>query len=255
MGFSHLPSLLKDLPQWVNTWQGSKIPMQSTIRKGASTVDKSTWSDFETATKSIELGIYDNLGFVFNDNGFVGIDIDKPELVNEIMNKFNSYTERSISGRGIHIIVKGDIPFKGKSDNGVEIYKSGRYFIMTGDIVNGLNEIVENQGAIDWLVETYLKNEPIVKERTANNGVIYAPKFEKPNGKIKLTPEYTKIPKGMRNISLTSLAGQLHNQGYNAGDIYKELLKCNATACDPPIMQREVENIVKSVMRYKRGRG
>ena len=56
----------------------------------------------------------------------------------------------------------------------------------------------------------------------------------------------------MRNISLTSLAGQWHNIGYNRDEIYKELLYVNAIACEPPLDNGEVWSIANSVTRYKR---
>lgn len=252
MSLAHIPLSLKELPQWVNAWGSSKIPMQSTIKKGASTVDSSTWNTFEVAKEAIESGLYDHLGFVFNNNGIVGIDIDKWELADEIIEKFESYTEKSISGRGVHILVKGKLPFTGKNNNGVEVYQSRRYFLMTGDVIGERYEIVENQEAIDWLVDKYFKDEALVGGR-GSGGRIYNVEYTAPTGgKISFTPTYPPIPTGMRNISLTSLAGQLHNQGYALGHIYTELLKCNQVACNPPLKQYEIENIVKSVSRYSR---
>ena len=64
--------------------------------------------------------------------------------------------------------VRGTLPFKGKNNlNGVEIYKAARYFIMTGDTLL-YNDIIENQEAIDYVVETYFhevredKNDVVV---------------------------------------------------------------------------------------------
>ena len=50
--------------------------MKANERKGASSVNPETWCDFETAQKAVSDGIYDHIGFVFNNNGIVGIDID-----------------------------------------------------------------------------------------------------------------------------------------------------------------------------------
>ena len=70
--------------------------------------------------------------------------------------------------------------------------------------------------------------------------------------KIALKPEYPPITPGSRNLSLTSLAGQMHNQGYSKAEIYKELLYANSVACQPPLDRSEVELIVNSVTRYRR---
>ena len=100
------------------------------------------------------------------DTNDIGIDIDDgydevgliSPLAADIIGKCKSYTEKSKSGRGFHILVKGDIPFKGKNNlAGVEIYKQSRFFIMTGDVLL-YDKIVENQDAIDYIVQKYFPN-------------------------------------------------------------------------------------------------
>ena len=208
----------------------------------------------------MEVGNYDYVGFVFNDNGIVGIDIDDgydqdglmSELAADIIGACGSYTEKSKSGRGFHILLKGSLPFKGKNNlKGVEIYKSARYFIMTGDTIL-YNDMVENQEAIDYIVEKYF---PEMREGASERGAygrIYTPRWEKPVEKISLRPVYYPIPDGTRNISLTSIAGQWHNMGYGKDDIYRELLYVNSVACHPPLDISEIQSIVNSITRYKR---
>ena len=260
MGYQEIPAELREQRAWVNVWNGGKIPMQSTQRKGASASNPATWSTFDDATAAVENGHYDGIGYVFHDTGVVGIDIDDgydpdgflTNLAIDIMGKCKSYTEKSRSGRGVHIIVRGNLPFKGKNNRaGVEIYKDARYFIMTGHQLI-YTEIVENQAAIDYVVENYFAESE--RESTGvQTSRIYNQIWHKPeNGVIPLRPAYPKIAPGGRNISLTSLAGALHNQGYDKGDIYRELLHANQTACDPPLPTSEVEMIVNSVTRYQR---
>lgn len=260
MKHANIPQELKDLNQWVCVWKNSKIPMRADDMKGASSANPETWCSYETAEEAVLSGRYDNLGFVFNDNGIVGIDIDcgfdedsfLSKVSIDIINRCKSYTERSRSGRGVHILVKGDLPFKGKNNgSGVEIYKSSRYFIVTGDkLVYG--DIIENQEAIDYVVQKYFPD--VVKANDSMGRTrIYNGSYSIPtNGKILLNPTYPVIPDGMRNISLTSLAGQLHNQGYSPENIYQELLLVNQSACKPPLALCEVEAIVNSVIKYKR---
>lgn len=198
--------------------------MKANERKGASSVNPETWCDFETAQKAVSDGIYDHIGFVFNNNGIVGIDIDcgfdddgfLSETSIDIMRACRSYTEKSRSGRGVHILLKGDLPFKGKNNgNGVEIYKSSRYFIVTGEKLI-YETMIENQEAIDYVVGKYFPETVKENDSSGSSQRIYSPLYEKPeNGKISLRPKYPPIPRGMRNLSLTSLAGQLHNQGYS----------------------------------------
>lgn len=258
----NIPEELQNLNQWVCSHQDSKVPMMATSPFAASSTDARTWSTFREALMSVECGNYDNVGFVFNDNGIVGIDIDTgfdedgfpTEIASEIITLCNSYTETSRSGRGFHILLKGTLPFKGKNNlEGVEIYKQSRYFIMTGNVFLGKDTIIENQEAIDKIVEKYFSNEPKVSNNKPYADRIYTPQWSKNCGKIKLRPTYPEIPDGCRNICLTSLAGMLHNQGYNARQIYNELVYCNKVACKPMLQRYEIETIVKSVTRYKRG--
>lgn len=260
MNLTNIPEELRKLNQWVCTKGDSKVPRRAFMDGAASSTDENTWSSFDTARSSVERGYNDYVGFVFADTGIVGIDIDDgydedgfmSELAADIIGKCESYTERSKSGRGFHILLKGDLPFKGKNNlKGVEIYKSSRYFIMTGDTLLYHN-IVESQEAIDYIVEKYF---PEVRESESNRNMpnrIYTPIWVKTEGKIGLRPEYPPIPDGTRNISLTSLAGQWHTLGYNREEIYRELLYVNSIACNPPLDINEIQCIVNSVTRYKR---
>jgi len=261
MRYTNIPSELKQLNRWLCVWKNSKIPMQATHRKGASSVSPETWSTFSTAESAVEGGYYDDIGFVFNGDGYIGIDIDAgfdedgflSPLSIDVMNACKSYTETSRSGRGIHIILKGRLPFEGKNNrNGVEIYKTGRYFIMTGKKLI-YDKIIENQAAIDYVVDKYFYE--FIKESTNSHSQrIYSPEFTLPdaNGKISLDPKFPTVQPGMRNISLTSLAGQYHNQGYTRDFIYNKLSQVNQAACKPPLPENEIETIVNSVTRYRR---
>lgn len=263
MNTKNIPIELQSLHQWVCSSSNNKLPMIATCPAPASSTDPNTWSTFEESVMSVECGNYDNIGFVFNNNGIVGIDIDDgydddgflSDIATYIIGTCKSYTEKSRSGRGFHILIKGDLPFKGKNNlSGVEIYKQSRYFIMTGNTFM-FNKIVENQKAIDLIVDKFFQST----QRDDNSATkqfadrIYHPVWEKSSqGKIKLRPTYPNIPKGCRNICLTSLAGMLHNQGYGFQQIFDELKYCNNVACKPVIHDNELINIVKSVTRYKR---
>ena len=260
MNLKNIPIEIQNLDQWVCTKGDSKIPMNATRPFPASSSDQRSWSSFETAISAVADGTYDYLGFVFNDNGIVGIDIDDgydkdgflSEIAVDIIGKCKSYTEKSKSGRGFHILLKGDLPFKGKNNRkGVEIYKTARFFIMTGDTLLYHN-IAESQEVIDYIVEKYFPEMRENESSSCGGSTIYTPTWEKPKDKIPLRPTYPPIPDGTRNLSLTSLAGQWHNIGYTKEDIYKELLYVNSTACNPPLAINEIQMIVNSVTRYRR---
>lgn len=262
--YDNIPQELKDLEQWVSANASNKVPMKSWEYGAASSTNPDTWSDFDTSFNSYKDGHYDYCGFVFAGNGYVGIDIDDgydadgfiSELASDIISKCKSYTEKSRSGRGFHIVLRGDLPFKGKNNQkGVEIYKSSRYFIMTGDVLI-YKDISLNQKAIDYVVEKYF---PLERENSLIDGLfdkdrVYSPIWEKvaENGKIRLEPTYPPITSGNRNLSLTSLAGAMHTQGYNKKQIYNKLVIVNQSVVSPPLADNELRNICNSVTRYKR---
>ena len=259
--YENIPDELKRLPQWVCAYKTSKVPMQAFTNKAASSSDKKTWSTFDTAFDAVSKGYYDYMGFVFNNNGIVGIDLDvgydgngfiNPTAAN-IINKCKSYTEKSRSGRGFHIMVKGVLPFKGKNNlAGIEIYQESRYFIMTGDTVF-FNKIIANQEAIDSVLDIFFRETKNENGKWENKQRAYSPLWETPKDRrVKLRPIYPEIPNGSRNICLTSLAGALHNLGYNKQQLYNELIICNETACHPPLGENELQAICNSITRYKR---
>jgi hypothetical protein len=247
--------------------------MQATRPYPASSTNPATWSSFEEAVNAVRNGFYDYIGFVFNDNGIVGIDLDDAVLYEdvftgmgecrpcrslsdqayEIFRQCESYSEVSKSGTGLHIFVKGDIPFKGKNNlAGVEIYKTARFFIMTGDTF-GFDQIADNQSALDTVVEKYFPETREKKSATVTPR-IYNPEWDCPKGskRVRIKPHYPVIPDGCRNICLTSLAGMMHSIGYTKGQIYRELQYANNTACKPPLDDGELRTICNSVTRYRR---
>ena len=124
VSYERIPEELRSLKRWVCVWEDSKVPMKSWENEAASSTNPDTWSDFETALESYNKGFYDYCGFVFAGDGYVGIDIDAgvdedgfmTPLAADIVSKCQSYTERSRSGRGFHILLRGDLPFKGKNN-------------------------------------------------------------------------------------------------------------------------------------------
>lgn len=262
-----IPDEIKALPQWVGAKKGSKTPLYFNYVENkveaASSSNPETWTTFEKITEGIVKNHFDNYGFVFHDNGIVGIDIDigfgddgflSPVAI-DIMGKCRSYTEYSRSRRGMHILVRGTLPFGGRNNRkGVEIYQNGRFFIVTGEKLI-FPTIIENQAAIDYIVEKYFPEVIIKSDSTVRTENIYKPtvRVVVENERWRIIREYPEIGEGCRNISLTSLAGQLYNQGYSRDAVMQELIRVNAIACKPPLETKEIKSIVKSVTRYARG--
>jgi putative DNA primase/helicase len=144
-----IPEELKIRPQWVVVWKAvdqrpEKIPYSARTGRKASTTDLLSWSSFEEANEALRSGQnYSGLGFVFSSGDpFAGIDLDgcvNPETgevaawAMEIVRHFDSYTELSVSGTGIHIIVKGEVPNRRKGE--IEVYSSKRFFTLSGHLL------------------------------------------------------------------------------------------------------------------------
>lgn len=261
----NIPAELKSLRRWVCVEASSKVPLCPAAGRAASASDPETWSEYEEAADAVRSGRYDGLGFVFAPgDGLVGIDIDAgfdPDglmsaLCRDVVHACRSYTEKSRSGRGVHVIVRGSLPFSGRNGGeGVEIYRSGRYFIMTGrKLIYG--DIAENQAGIDYVAEKYFGSAAGSAGDGAYGGRparLWSPSWSPPEGgTVCLRPEYPAIPAGARNSSLFSYAGALRSAGYDEDGILKELSRANAAACSPPLPEGEIRRIAKGVMRYKR---
>jgi putative DNA primase/helicase len=143
---AHIPGELRARPQWV-VWKAvgekpDKVPYSARTGCKASSTDLMTWSTFKEPLEAYENGEYAGLGFVFSSaDPYTGIDLDNcvggdGEIALwalEIARYFNSYTELSATGTGLHVIVRGDVPNRRKGD--VEVYSSKRFFTVTGHAV------------------------------------------------------------------------------------------------------------------------
>ena len=165
-----IPDALFSYEQWVG-WKKepvedriTKIPINPHTGKSAGSTKPDTWGSVHDAARAQWRHQLDGIGFVFSSTDpFIGIDIDDCVVGGKIddfalahIKSFNSYTEFSPSGKGIHIFVEGTMPEgDGRRRNGIEMYGSGRYFTVTGDHVAGSPlTINQNQEAINALYVT-----------------------------------------------------------------------------------------------------
>lgn len=164
---ANIPDELKARPQWV-VWreekrQGklTKVPYSPKSGYKAKSDTHATWSSWEAAVSAYQDGHnYAGIGYVFtDDDNMTGIDLDKcgdgkqfEPWALDIVEEMASYTEKSPSGRGLHIIVKGKLPPDGRRKGKVEMYDQLRYFTMTGDVLPSTPPTIEKrQDALDTL--------------------------------------------------------------------------------------------------------
>ena len=156
MNLEAIPEELKKYPNWL-VWKKvpkdkggfGKVPFSPKTKKGLHNVAEC--DTFENAVKVFKAGSdrWGGIGFHFSNTPLVGIDVD--HCINNgvldarikaiTVEAFNSYTEISPSGAGIHIIGRADItPEVNKVewdlDTSIEfeMYSEKRFFTITGDV-------------------------------------------------------------------------------------------------------------------------
>jgi predicted P-loop ATPase len=182
----NLPAAMRTLDQWLvwrfETYPGDKKPrkvpyyVNGRKRRGeqGSAEDRQQLASFAQARTLVDTGRFDGLGFAFlPGDGLIGIDIDGAvdldtgevaEHCLRIIDQCASYTERSPSGRGVHIIVAGHTQTFKDNSIGVEVFCGRQFFTCTGDrwagtpkdvasiaepVLHALHRLVKGQRAVD----------------------------------------------------------------------------------------------------------
>ncbi len=185
----HIPTDLRSIPRWV-MWRytprakadGSKVwaKVPFTIDgKPASSTDEATWASFDDAIDALIVGEFDGVGLVLGDD-LQGVDLDDhrdpatgelSELAKELLDKVEGYAEVSPSGTGIKLFTRTNLDTsRAKKEAGVELYKDGRYFTVTGHMVNGHVGLPAKVQDLGWLVRKVFDEElsaPVVLEGDA----------------------------------------------------------------------------------------
>ncbi len=164
------PERLTSLAHWVVSGD-DKIPLDPKTRRRADTTNPATWSDYVTACcVATQHGL--NLGFVFTKaSKIVGTDLDHCRNAETgviepwalaIVRRLNTLTEISRSGTGMHMIAECDeLPEGGRKKGQIEMYDSGRHFLMTGNLLPGYETLANQTDELKALhAEVFTKPEP-----------------------------------------------------------------------------------------------
>ena len=184
--FANIPQELKDRPQWVVWKYGAlkpngkraKVPYCPTTGEAASTTAPATWATHAQALTEYAKGGYTGLGYILTqDDGYTFIDLDDCIRNGELdagamatIKRFASYTERSVSGKGVHIVVEGKA--SNRKNDTAEVYSEKRFIAMTGEIVAEQRTIEARQDTLNaWHSETFKPKQPKgAKESTRTDG-------------------------------------------------------------------------------------
>jgi primase-polymerase (primpol)-like protein len=157
--WQHIPAELRERPQWAVAGP-DKSPW--TPQDYRASVDKpGTWAPFNQAARYASSRGF-NVGYMLDaSDPFCVIDLDwcnaesqvrKGKVIDKskwstpadaerywrIVQGFDSYTERSTYGNGLHIFIKADIGegCKPSKPPGIEVYSQARFIICTGDVIH-----------------------------------------------------------------------------------------------------------------------
>jgi hypothetical protein len=233
-----LPSLeipaiaeLGEWDQWV-LWGEKKVPLTPDGRPASST-DPRTWSSFQEAAEAFVRGVGYGLGFVFTeDDPYFGVDLDhcidedgRPtEEAAEIVRALDTYTERSPSGMGLHILGRGKLPPGWRGGNGVEMYDQRRYFTVSGAL--------------------WPDGPEALADRTEELGRLRV-KLSRKRERGGTQNEARKFLPDERHPALVRRARALRKHGLTAAELEGALLAYNAERCDPPKDEEEVRRIAQ----------
>ena len=163
-----IPTELKTINRWV-MWQlvqrkGRWTKMPVTVDgRSASSTDPNTWTTYDEVCDALIMGEgFDGIGLVLGED-VQGIDLDDcrdpvsgglSDLATEVLDRVDGYAEVSPSGTGIKIFAKTNIDgSRTKKELGVELYKNGRYFTVTGHQINGHASMSAETQDLGWFVE------------------------------------------------------------------------------------------------------
>ena len=162
INIQNIPQELRKLNQWAFSDISlkppfNKIPKNCRTKKAAKSNDRTTWSSFADFEA---LGANPNyrIGFMLSrQDSYCVIDLDvkadTPEqqikYFEAVVARFNSYTERSTSGRGFHIWLKDAHNEPGVRSGKEELYTQERYIICTGDVyldrpIRSVNDCIDD---------------------------------------------------------------------------------------------------------------
>ena len=134
-------------------------------------------NDWTTLDDAIKMAVKQNAtGVTYilrKDDNITCIDLDHclnddgefiKETQKNIAEQFNgTYQEKSVSGHGVHIFFKGNLPVNAKKyTKEIEAYDDVRMICITGNVLNDAPpKLADCQSQLDDIVEKYLKREPI----------------------------------------------------------------------------------------------
>jgi hypothetical protein len=219
-------------PKW------DKPPIDPATGVQVDATDKSNHLDFDEARQVARLhgdGVGIALGSKADRFGVVGIDLDRcidpsngridPDAL-KIVREFQSYTEVTVSGTGLRVLIWGTKPgprCRTSKRPGIEIYESDRYFTVSGRHFEGTPTVLaRRQDALDALYHEVFG--AVTPPHHAGNG--------QSNGSIPLVDdELIELARRAKNgTKFSALLDRGDVSDYAGDDSAADLALCNLLA-------------------------
>jgi hypothetical protein len=233
LNIDNIPAELKDYDQWV-CWKAKlkadgkidKIPIIPGSGRNAKSNDPKTWRSYDEAVSYLNTrsGVVSGIGFALSkDDPFVGGDLDhcrNPETgeltddAKKLLETFNTYSEISPSDTGVRFFCRGELPGKGATKDGVELYDQGRYLTITGGWLSDYSGRIEDRP--HETVELH-------KRLSGGNGNGDG-QFNPPGWQDELIPG---VGESERHRTALRLAGRWKSKGHSAAEITHFIITWN----------------------------
>ena len=184
MNCDNIPAELKALDQWTvyRTYHDRKSgklkkviisPIDSSFARSDA---PETWVSYKRAKTYAEKYRYNGLVFaLYKEIVFIDIDHAIDENGNIILPAAkrllemlpDTYAEKSASGTGIHILLKGSLPpdaYRRNDGAGIECYDTRRFVCMTGDLLGGCKEVKDYSDSIADISYEFVGRRPPKRE-------------------------------------------------------------------------------------------
>lgn len=247
-----IPQVLKDIPRWV-TWKavannGDKprkvLYDPNLLDQYGKSNDPDTWSSFDKAVTSFEEGDRAGIGFVLNNDGLVGVDLDNcvdehgtisSEAIDFLKKLQPSYCEYSPSRKGLRALGYAEPLTKGINGSyntlQVEMYSTGRYLTITGDVIK--DKGIQKMPNFNSLANQ-IKPQQVIAA------------IPSPNSDIEFYVDTN------RNNYLFRFASKARNVISSPSLLLQAILEENDRVCKPPLTEHEIRStILKTVSTYE----
>jgi len=147
-------------PSGEKVW--AKMPM-TVEGRAASSTNPLTWTTYGDVVDTLIMDdTFDGIGLVLGAD-VQGIDLDDcrdlesgelTDFAQEVLDRVDGYAEVSPSGTGLKIFSRTNLDgSRTKKEVGLELYREGRYFTVTGHGINGHDCLPADVQDLGWLVE------------------------------------------------------------------------------------------------------